>query len=358
MGEVYLALDRRLGRKVAIKFLPDAGSGDDERSGRFEHEARAASVLNHPNILTVYETGRTENGRFLVTEYVEGETLRQRMNRAQRAPIPASEAVEIAAQIAGALETAHAAGIIHRDIKPENVMIRRDGLVKILDFGIAKINPLQLDAEFPESKRVVTRSGMVLGTVAYMSPEQARGLPVDHRTDIFSLGVVLYEMLAQQRPFAGESAGDLMVSLLTHDPLPLSCATPEIPPALARIVWRCLQKEPDQRFQSTGDLKFALRELSSSSSSNAGVSALPNGGRLLPMASPRNPTLHFVQRLWQPLVLLGSLAATVAIIAILKNVSPPPPTVSPGAKSGTGYAFTIWLKMPASSEAGSELVKA
>ncbi len=212
MGEVYLALDQRLGRKVAIKLLPDIPNGDDARIERFEREARAASALNHPNILTVYETGRIETGRFLVTEYVEGETLRQRMLREPQAPIPVGEALEIAAQMAAALQAAHAAGIIHRDIKPENVVIRRDGLVKILDFGIAKINPQPSDSMLPESGEAVTKSGVVLGTVTYMSPEQARGLAVDHRTDIFSLGIVRYEMLAQQRPFAGETAGDRIVS--------------------------------------------------------------------------------------------------------------------------------------------------
>ena len=359
MGEVYLALDRRLGRKVAIKLLPDLGNGCDERSGRFEQEARAASSLNHPNILTVYETGRIERGRFLVTEYVDGETLRQRMTREPRGPIPVGEAIEIAAQIAGALEAAHAAGIIHRDIKPENVMIRRDGLVKILDFGIAKINPMLLSPGMPESQQVITRTGAVLGTVTYMSPEQARGLPVDHRTDIFSLGVVLYEMLAQQRPFGGETPGDSIVSLLTCDPVPLARSAPDIPPALARIVSRCLQKEPDQRFQSTGDLGFALRTFSLSSGPYAGEPLPLMRDAASPVAPSRSPRMGFVRRHRQELVLTVSLTAVIATIAFLMSVRPPPPPARLSTDSSfqppDGWSLP-WSEMPAVSSDGKYIV--
>src|SRR6266540_3471246 len=201
MGEVYLALDTRLGRKVAVKLLLDEFTTDAERLRRFEQEARAASALNHPNIITVYEIGEIEGRRFIVTEYVEGETLRQRMESAPQRRIRLSEALEIAAQVAAALQAAHEAGITHRDIKPENVMSRSDGLVKVLDFGLAKLSGARPSSQPPAAESLNTRSGTVMGTASYMSPEQARGEKVDHRTDIFSLGVMLYEMLAGRRPF-------------------------------------------------------------------------------------------------------------------------------------------------------------
>src|SRR5262245_39231779 len=195
MGEVHLALDTRLGRKVAVKLLLDEFTTDAERLQRFEQEARAASALNHPNIITVHEIGEMEGRRFIVTEYVEGETLRQRMASAPQRRIRTSKALEIALQVAAALQAAHEAGIIHRDIKPENVMLRADGLVKVLDFGLAKLSGARADWQ-PAAESLDTRSGMVMGTASYMSPEQARGEKVDHRTDIFSLGVTLHEMLA------------------------------------------------------------------------------------------------------------------------------------------------------------------
>src|SRR5262245_2191867 len=214
MGEVFLAEDTRLGRKVALKTLPSAFTGDPDRVRRFEQEAKAASALNQPNILTIHEIGAIDNRHFIVSEYVEGETLRQLM---QKGEMTLSAALDVAVQVASALSAAHAAGITHRDIKPENVMARPDGLVKVLDFGLAKLseerqgdketrrqgeNPLvPLSPLLPLS----TASGMVMGTVSYMSPEQARGLKVDHRTDIFSLGLMLYEMVAGRRPFEGET---------------------------------------------------------------------------------------------------------------------------------------------------------
>ena len=190
MGEVHLTLDTRLGRKVAVKVLLDEFTTDAERLRRFEQEARAASALNHPNIITVHEIGEIEERRFIVTEYVEGETLRRRMASAPQRRIRLSEALEIAAQVAAALQAAHEAGIIHRDIKPENVMLRDDGLVKVLDFGLAKLSGARAGSQ-PAAESLDTRSGIVMGTTNYMSPEQARGERVDHRTDIFSLGVTL-----------------------------------------------------------------------------------------------------------------------------------------------------------------------
>ncbi|HEY9430546.1 MAG TPA: protein kinase [Blastocatellia bacterium] len=258
MGEVHLALDTRLGRKVAVKLLLAEFTTDAERLRRFEQEARAASALNHPNIITVYEIGEIEGRRFIVTEYVEGETLRRLMAGAPQRRIRLSEALEIAAQVAAALQAAHESGITHRDIKPENVMLRADGLIKVLDFGLAKLSSARAGSQSAEAESLNTRSGTVMGTASYMSPEQARGEKVDHRTDIFSLGVMLYEMLAGRRPFEGETASDVMAVILTSEPVSLTEAAPDVPVTLWRIVQRCLEKRPGQRFQSAGDLGFAL----------------------------------------------------------------------------------------------------
>jgi eukaryotic-like serine/threonine-protein kinase len=269
MGEVHLALDTRLGRKAAVKLLLAEFTSDAERLWRFEQEARAASALNHPNIITVYEIGEIEGRRFIVTEYVEGETLRQQMASAPQRRIRLSEALEIATQVAGALQAAHEAGITHRDIKPENVMSRNDGLVKVLDFGLAKLSSTRAGSLPPPAERLITQSGTVMGTPSYMSPEQARGEQVDHRTDIFSLGVMLYEMLAGRRPFEGATANDVMAAVLMSEPVSLAESVPEVPVTLWRIVQRCLEKRPGQRFQSAGDLGFALGALSISSASRS-----------------------------------------------------------------------------------------
>src|SRR5436853_1693541 len=214
MGEVYLAQDTKLDRKVALKILPADVAAHADRMKRFVQEAKAASALNHPNILTIHEIDQTDSGHFIATEFIDGETLRERL---RNAPMKLGEVLDVAAQIASALAAAHAAGIIHRDIKPENVMLRRDGIVKVLDFGLAKLTerltPDSADAEAATKALVQTEPGVVMGTAIYMSPEQARGLTVDVRTDIFSLGAVLYEMVAGCLPFEGSTSSEVVASI-------------------------------------------------------------------------------------------------------------------------------------------------
>jgi len=262
MGEVHLALDTRLNRKVAVKLLPAEFTQDAERLRRFKQEARAASALNHPNVVTIYDIGEAASMRYLVMEYVEGETLRRRMADAPQQRMKPAEAIELAAQVAEALSAAHEAGITHRDIKPENVMIRRDGIVKVLDFGLARLTApagAPVDSQAPTEAKLDTASGVVMGTASYMSPEQARGLKVDQRTDIFSLGVMLYEMLGGRRPFEGVTMSDVIAAILTRDPEPLGRYNKEIEPGLEQVVLKCLAKEPEKRFQTAGELVAALK---------------------------------------------------------------------------------------------------
>lgn len=260
MGEVYLAQDAELDRPVALKFLPPEVAADQKRLTRFFQEAKAASALNHPNILTVYEIGRTDDTNFFATEFVDGVTLRERMH----APAKLSEVLDIATQIASALVAAHTAGIVHRDIKPENVMIRKDGYVKVLDFGLAKLTERQtsdIDKEAATIALVQTEPGVVMGTVAYMSPEQARGLAVDARTDIWSLGVVIYEMLAGRLPFFGSTTSDALVAILDREPAPLSIGALPPPAEFQRIVTKALRKDSEERYQTIKDLLLDLRSL-------------------------------------------------------------------------------------------------
>src|SRR5947209_8022645 len=260
MGAVYLAKDARLGRRVALKLLPTHFARDDERVRRFEQEARAASALNHPNILTVHEIGESEGRRFIVTEFVEGRTLRERLAEGRFA---LDEALDVCAQVAGALAKAHASGIVHRDIKPENVMVDEEGHVKVLDFGIAKqlAHARGVDTEAPTSAQVNTASGIVLGTSTYMSPEQLRGQELDARTDIWSLGVMLYEMLAGRAPFEAQTYGDLIVAILHGEPSPLSDFGVESSEELDGVVLRALAKEKDARWPSAKELQNELRRL-------------------------------------------------------------------------------------------------
>jgi serine/threonine protein kinase len=262
MGEVYLAQDMELERSVALKVLPADVGADPQRLNRFVQEAKAASALNHPNILTVHEIGRTDDIRFIATEFIDGETLRQRM---RKAPPKLADALDAIVQIASALAAAHAAGIIHRDIKPENIMRRRDGIVKVLDFGLAKLSEKTdlgtVDADAVTKALVQTEPGAVVGTIAYMSPEQVRGFAVDARTDIFSLGVLIYELVAGQAPFGGGTKSDLIVSLLDREPPPLTRFAPATPAELERIVMKALAKDRDERYQTAKDLLIDLKRL-------------------------------------------------------------------------------------------------
>lgn len=263
MGRVYLADDSMLGRRVALKLLPDYFTSDRNQVQRFRQEARAASALNHPNILTVHEVGQVDGMEFIATEFVEGETLRTRLSRG---PLALQEALVIAVQIAEALIAAHQAGIIHRDIKPENVMVRRDGYVKVLDFGLAKLAenlPSLQPSEFeaPTKAAIKTNPGMVMGTAEYMSPEQARGLTVDGRTDIWSFGVLLYEMVTAQRPFHGPTHSDTVVLILERSPKPLLQLAPKSPTELDRIVTKALAKDLEERYQTIKDMAIDLRRL-------------------------------------------------------------------------------------------------
>jgi eukaryotic-like serine/threonine-protein kinase len=270
MGEVYRAEDTRLRREVAIKVLSADFGEDADRLRRFEQEARVASATNHPNIITIHEIGEAEGAHYIVTEYVAGETLRQRLTRSPQQKMEPEEAVEVTVQIAAALTAAHDAGITHRDIKPENVMVRPDGLVKVLDFGLAKLTERPTtapvaDSQAEEIAQLSTEPGMVMGTLSYMSPEQARGQKVDQRTDIFSLGVVLYEMVAGRRPFEGATTNDVVAALLTAEPPPLGLHSAETPAELERITDKCLAKDREYRYQSAKELIAELKMLSSGS---------------------------------------------------------------------------------------------
>jgi serine/threonine protein kinase/Tol biopolymer transport system component len=274
MGEVYRARDNSLGREVALKLLPDQLASDPDRLRRFEQEARAAAALNHPNIVAVYRFGtRNGNTPYLVTELLQGQTLRERLNQG---PILVRKTVDYAVQIARGLAAAHDQGIVHRDLKPENIFLTRDGLVKILDFGLAKLKtPESPEMQSTMASRGSTEPGMVLGTVGYMSPEQVRGLAADHRSDIFSLGTILYEMLSGNRAFQGATSADTMSAILKEEPAELSSAVRNLPPALARIVHRCLEKDPAERFQSARDLAFNLELLSREDEGSGSAAALP-----------------------------------------------------------------------------------
>jgi serine/threonine protein kinase/tetratricopeptide (TPR) repeat protein len=263
MGEVYRAFDTRLNREVAIKVLPECWSRDPERLHRFELEAQAAAALNHPNIISIHHVGQHDGSPYIVTELLQGETLRERL---KKGPMRLREALDEATEIAQGLGAAHDARIIHRDLKPENIFITKDGRVKILDFGLAKLGPAEsTDVYGPTVTLQPTSPGHVLGTVGYMSPEQVRGQTADARTDIFAAGAVLYEMLTGTRAFQKQTAAETMSAILNEDPPAISQVAPNLPPGLERIVSRCLSKNPEQRIQHATDLAFALEAQAASS---------------------------------------------------------------------------------------------
>ncbi len=261
MGEVYRAKDPRLGRDVAIKVLPASLSKNPDRLKRFEQEARAAGVLNHPNITIVYDIGQQDGAPYVVQELLEGETLRAELAGGR---FPPRKAVENAVQIAHGLAAAHEKAIVHRDLKPENIFVTKDGRVKILDFGLAKL--IEVEGSVSASNLpTATEPGIVMGTLAYLSPEQVKGEPADERSDLFALGVILFEMLSGQRPFRGDSGAETMAAILKEDPAELSVTNRNISPGLERLVRHCLEKNAERRFQSARDLAFDLEALSGAS---------------------------------------------------------------------------------------------
>jgi serine/threonine protein kinase/Tol biopolymer transport system component len=261
MGEVYRAKDARLGREVAIKVLPEATAADPDRRQRFEQEARSASALNHPNILTIYDIGQSNGTVYIAMELIEGKTLRELV--ASGEPLPTKKLLDVAVQTAEGLAKAHGAGIVHRDLKPENIMISRDGFAKILDFGLAKLSeaPSQDQSVVPTAIAAPTQPGTVMGTAGYMSPEQASGQPVDFRSDQFTLGTILYEMATGKRAFQRKTGAETLVAIIREEPEPLSQAAPKAPAPVRWIVERCLAKDPEERYASTKDLARDLKSL-------------------------------------------------------------------------------------------------
>ena len=302
MGEVYRARDARLNRDVAIKILPASFSADPDRLQRFAQEARAAAALNHANILSIYDIGDDRGAPYVVSELLEGETLRDRL---RNSALTSRKAIEYAQQIARGLAAAHEKGIVHRDLKPENLFITNDGHVKILDFGLAKFTRPEADlSDEAPTIQVATEAGTVLGTAGYMSPEQVRGKPADSRSDIFSFGAILYEMLSGKRAFHGDSAADTMSAILKEEPPDLAETNRNVSPALERIVRHCLEKNPAERFQSARDVAFNLEALTDvSTSSRSGLPAVPE----------QKPVRRWLLPLLGGLLLLASWAGVYRI---------------------------------------------
>jgi serine/threonine protein kinase len=306
MGEVYRARDLRLRRDVAIKVLPALASSDRERLRRFEQEAMAAAALNHPNVLAVFQMDTYEGSPYLVTELLEGDTLREQIKHGRMA---LRKAIEYALQMAHGLAAAHEKGIAHRDLKPENLFVTKDGRVKILDFGLAKLIEPQSSSEHrAPTVDGETEPGVVMGTVGYMSPEQVRGQKADHRADIFALGTILYEMLTARRAFQKGTAAETMTAILNEDPTAISQITPSISPALQRVVHRCLEKNREQRFQSVSDLGFALEALSGTD-----------------VASSRGTERDTLRRIWRSknpvlVVLLGTAILAALLLTLISSI--------------------------------------
>src|SRR6266545_2764605 len=313
MGEVYRARDPRLGREVAIKVLPASLSQDVDRLRRFEQEARAAGALNHPNITAVYDIGSAEGAPYIVSELLEGETLRGRLGTGT---LPPRKGIDYAVQIAKGLAAAHEKGIVHRDLKPENLFVTRDGQIKILDFGLAKLRQPEEGAEKSNllTAAAGTEPGVVMGTMGYMSPEQVRGRPADRRSDLFSFGAIFYEMLSGQRAFRGDTAADTITAILTKEPPDLTQTNRDIHPGIERIVRHCLEKNPEERFDSARDLAFDLEALTGVSSPAAAAA------QVFPEKRPR-----LMLRLAATALISAAIAGLLAYAAGKKAGFVPPP---------------------------------
>jgi eukaryotic-like serine/threonine-protein kinase len=320
MGDVFRARDERLGRDVALKLIRPASSDNPDHLRRFELEARAAAALNHPNVLAIYDVGFDGIVPYIVSELLEGKTLRKRLTEG---PIQVQEATDFALQIASGLAAAHKRHIVHRDLKPENLFLTTEGRVKILDFGVAKLQSPPEDKSSIQNQPTVTKSGAVIGTVAYMSPEQLRGKAVDHRCDIFSFGAILYEMLSGRRAFIGETEVDTMTAVLREEPPEAPLADAAIPPAYRDLVRYCLDKEPENRFQSVKDLAFALQTLSGSSP-----------GSEVPLPAPKKKTKGALS--WTVAAILA-VATVVVLVLYFQPQLPPPAYVRLTSEKGTVY---------------------
>jgi serine/threonine protein kinase len=343
MGEVYRGRDPRIGREVAIKILPSTFAEDAERLRRFEQEARAAGALNHPNILVIYDTGTEGSNPYIVSELLEGETLREKL---EAGALPHRKVADYARQIALGLAAAHDKGIVHRDLKPENLFITRDGRVKILDFGLAKLSTPEVvrkDSSRLQTIAADSTPGMVLGTVGYMSPEQVRGLPADHRSDIFTFGAILYEMLTRKRAFRGDTAADTMSAILQKDPPELNESNPDLPQAAARILRHCLEKNPEERLQSMRDVAIYLETFSGLSGS--GVTAA------LPAQKPKIGVLL-------PWMIVAALAltASLAVIGYSHRIPKPDASTYLSADAPAGGSFGAINIQMALSPDGNHLV--
>jgi serine/threonine protein kinase len=336
MGVVYRARDTRLGRPVALKVLPPEFSRDPDRKARFLREARAASAVNHPAIAQIYDVDEGEHGLFIAMELVEGRTVRTLV---QERELDALGAIEIATQVAGGLQKAHEAGIVHRDIKPENVIVTPDGHAKILDFGLAKLHEPETEAKDGISQMETlakTQAGFVLGTLRYMSPEQARGQTVDHRSDIFSLGVLLYEMVTGQLPFSGSTALDTLHAIAFEETRPVTALRPNLPPSLQRVITRCLRKRAQDRYgdakELAGDLKTVQREIESGISSKA-------------------PLALKLQERWQSLRdrtlgewLLPAVVIVIALAVLVSFIFVHRPDFGPGLFFTVGAGLFLWRR--------------
>ena len=318
MGEVYLAQDARLGRKVALKLLPPSLS-DEDRLRRFEREARSASALNHPNVCVIYEIGETDDGRpFIAMEHIDGATLRRRF---AEGPLKLTEAIEIALQTSSALAAAHHAGVVHRDIKPENIMLRPDGYVKVLDFGLAKLTEryaMESDSEAPTFHVFSTHSGQLIGTTNYLSPEQARRQQVDERSDIWSLGVVLYEMLTGSMPFTGETPSHAIVAILEHEPMPLTQFLPNVPAELEWILKKALRKDREQRYQTVREMLGDLNEVKQKLNDSAAGHEQQLTGRVQVAPATHSSAFESISHsLRRPRVSIAFLAIAMALVGLI-----------------------------------------